>query len=512
MSLSRKITLLFVLMAAGMLLLVVANVNEQADRARKSFEDEVLIPTSRVLARTIRGSVEKALARLLEESRGQGAAIAVDIGDLGIWDEAELRALLDKAVIVHSTPTDTALYNPRPALIFERDAKEVFDKPRLRSLLAEAKRKGPLPFRDATGRWVVCGRFRSQALSEWGFLFRLSPQHLTAYDPSVPVRSILVILLVGMGTMLLVFLWIVERSLLMPLMDTEKAALRVSAGDYDHPLPYGDRPDEIGSIARALNLMMKDLALYRGHMESLVAEANEKFRAAERHLVLTQRLAAMGRIAAGIAHEINNPLGGVINAARRISHPDLDPARRQKYVQVVEEGLERIRAIVQRVLDTTPRQTSVQEVPLDRVLDQSVGLIQHRLTKEGVEVVLRGAEGLSVLGDPRELGQVFLNLLINALDAMDGKGGKVEIDRKLRTDRVAVTVVDSGPGIPDEDRDRVFDLFFTTKPGQKGSGLGLGIVHNIVTGHGGRVSLVPSPLGGAGFLVELPAAPDHSSD
>ncbi|MCA9322845.1 MAG: HAMP domain-containing histidine kinase [Planctomycetes bacterium] len=504
MALSRRITLVFVLLAAPILGLLVINARSQSERARASFRDDVLIPTSGVTAGMVREAVDRVLQNIVTATARPGPIVAIEIGELTLWDSPDLRALLDKAVLMHVTAADVALYNPRPSLIFEEEGPGGMSRGALRSLARKIDEGTRVEF-DELGRPLVRGRFRGPGLDEWGYLFRLRKQEPSDYDPAGPIRVTLWIVVFGMLVLLGLLLAIVKKTMLEPLADIEVAALRMSAGDYGARLAHDPRTDELGSVSRAMNAAMVELQLFQGRMEGLVGEATERFKKAERHLVVAQRLAAMGHLAAGIAHEINNPLGGVMNALQSLSRPDLPPERRTKYLHVAEDGLGRIRDIVGRVLATTPRHARVGPVLVADLFQQATGLIQHRFRRENIQLAQEAEDGLVVLGDRRELGQVVLNLLINACDALEENGGgRVCLRSRGTLDRVEIEVEDDGHGIADDVKDHIFDLFFTTKPGQKGTGLGLGIVHNIVTGHGGTISVSSEPGRGTTFLVSLP--------
>ncbi len=512
MSLRKKITVIFLLVNAITLALIVVSVNVEGGRVNRRLDsDRALIArrTADLLALTFKFSIERELAGLLEGgSKGERVfdefETALAVSGLSYWDDDPMvRELLDRAVLVRLGPLDVNRFNPRPRLIFESGGRDQLDKGDLRQRLERAVgvEKEILP----GGAVLVYGMMDPAIAADWGFLFRLRPPEPFSFDPDGMVTTLLSILVPGALILVLLLYVFFSRSVLRPLAAAETAALRISAGDYSRRLPSGNRQDEMGRVAQAMNMMTGELEKYRDRMEGLVEEATERFKSAEQGLVVSERLAAMGRIAAGIAHEINNPLGGILNAINRLGQDELDPERRKRYHELAEESVRRIQATVQRVLDTTPRgETSVQDVKLARIVDQAVGLLAHRIRSENVRVETSVAGDLVVVGDPNELAQVFLNLLINALDASSA-GGRIEISAAPAAgDQIEIVMRDEGRGMTPEVRERIFDLFFTTKPGNKGTGLGLGIVHNIVTGHGGRISVESAPGRGSRFEILLP--------
>lgn len=262
--------------------------------------------------------------------------------------------------------------------------------------------------------------------------------------------------------------------------------------------------------------------------ERLGASVNrmtERLLDAQGLLIRAEKLASVGRLAAGVAHEVGNPLASIGNYVEVLRRRGADP----DLVAAIERETARIDAIVRSLLDySRPRGAGHDPLDVGVVVAGTIALLD-------AQGVLRGV-GLStvvdpdlplVRGDRSGLEQVFVNLLLNALDAT-GTGGRVAVRAgatRLGDDggtvrsvaarhlprmpdggtAVAVVVEDSGPGVPEELRERIFDPFFSTKAPGHGTGLGLAIVQRIVHDHGGRIDVGPSPLGGAAFTVTLPA-------
>jgi signal transduction histidine kinase len=260
-------------------------------------------------------------------------------------------------------------------------------------------------------------------------------------------------------------------------------------------------------------------------------EALEKLRRAQDDLVRTEKLASMGRLVAGIAHEINNPVNAVINTLgplsdtiHQIAHgkngdgapsSETDIAglakEAEEMLRVVERGAARSKAIVQalhnysRGDEETPR-----ELNLARSVDDTLDLLRHRLTNVRVEKEIE--TGLRVRGFAGQIDQVFMNLITNAAQAIGTRerGGTIRVAVARAGDEVEISIADDGPGIPPEVIPRIFDPFFTTKDVGEGSGLGLSIVHGIIERHGGKIR-VDSRVGeGTTFRITLPAAVEGS--
>ena len=250
-------------------------------------------------------------------------------------------------------------------------------------------------------------------------------------------------------------------------------------------------------------------------------DALEKLRRAQDDLIRTEKLASMGRLVAGIAHEINNPVNAVINTlgplegALREMTEAKDAAGvaaaandAREMLSVVQRGAARSKAIVQALHNySRGDEEKPREVALARSIDDTLDLLRHRL--DGVRVDKQIDPAIRILGFAGQIDQVFMNLITNAAQAIGERGGTIRIaaEPKVATNEVEVTIADDGPGIPADVIPRIFDPFFTTKDVGEGSGLGLSIVHGIIERHGGRIQ-VDSRVGeGTTFRIALPARP-----
>lgn len=316
-----------------------------------------------------------------------------------------------------------------------------------------------------------------------------------------------------------------RRFVLEPVEALADGARRLGEGELSARLSVPARKDELAELIRGFNQMAETVEGFNARLAREVEIATENARRAENAAMTQRRLAATGELAAGIAHEVNNPLGGLINAVEALEKKELPPAKRAQYLGLLRHGLERIQRTVGQVLRLAPR--APQSVPLslvDPVVD-AVGLVAWRarnqsvviafhgedLAGPGAPAVLERARALPrIEGDPAELAQALLNLLVNALDALEARGpsepgaaggGRIDLALERRGDELILSVQDDGPGVSAELLPRVADLFFTTKDAGKGTGLGLAIVHNVVAAHRGRVLL--SNAKSRGLRVEL---------
>jgi signal transduction histidine kinase len=279
------------------------------------------------------------------------------------------------------------------------------------------------------------------------------------------------------------------------------AARRIAAGDLSHRVPL-QRRDEVGELAADFNRMAGELADMHADLERRVDERTREF-------LRAARLAGLGTMAAGVAHEINNPLASIASCAeglsRRLATGQADAAEQREYLEIIAKEAYRAHEITSRLLEFARSEPGpvvafgAQE--LTRDLDV---LLRHRLRERGLKLEFEFEAELGVLtGRPGEIKQVLLNLLHNAIDASP-PNGRIVLRCRRDDEQLVFEVEDSGPGLPPQIAERAFDPFFTTKPPGKGTGLGLSIVERIVSSQRGRVEALDTGHG-ALFRVSIPA-------
>jgi two-component system, NtrC family, sensor kinase len=274
----------------------------------------------------------------------------------------------------------------------------------------------------------------------------------------------------------------------------------------------GDSGHGLDQAALAFERTAAALAAERARLAAKVAElttANQALAEARASLIRSEKLATVGRLAAGIAHEVGNPLGavaGYAELARGRLPPGADPQVREA-LERIAAAADRIDRIVRDLLDfARPSPLEVRPLAVEGAVEAAVRLASVQGRFREVQVVRDLPADLPpVLGDERHLSQVVLNLLLNAGDATQGRG-RVEVRARRQGDHVHLSVSDDGPGIAPDDLPRVFDPFFSTKEPGQGSGLGLAICHSIVESMGGSIDAASPPGGGATFVVRLRAA------
>lgn len=310
----------------------------------------------------------------------------------------------------------------------------------------------------------------------------------------------------------------VTRSILRPIEGLAHVSRRIIAGDLTAIPDPRTSGDEIDDLTRSVTAMLESMRRHREELERECALAAERAKRAERDLLTAQRLASLGTLAAGIAHEINNPLGGMQNALRQLQHGDLPPQKRLEYFELIREGLDRVEAIVRRALTLVPRARSIGAFRVSEALADARALVEHRATRAGVGMTdalvpehdwTRGAKAEAV--------QIFLNLYINALDALEERAREpiahgapwiptVATQISVEPPWIRTEISDNGPGARPEDLDRIFDPFFTTKDPGKGSGLGLAVTYGLVRSFGGRIEAANRAGGGFVVRIDFPQA------
>ncbi len=290
------------------------------------------------------------------------------------------------------------------------------------------------------------------------------------------------------------------------LASLARAAQEIGRGRFDSQVTVRTR-DEMGQLADSFNQMAAEL---RAREQAL--------RHAQAQLIQSEKMAAFGQLGAGIAHEVKNPLAGVLGLVQLTSRamPEGDPTRAT--LATIEKETKRCRNIIDNLLRfARPEKVAREPVPVSSIVADTVALMRHSVSMHGMELRIEVPETLPpVHASANQIQQVLMNLIMNAEQAMESRGrGVITITASSAADGfVEVRVADDGPGIPKQTMERIFEPFFTTKPAGKGTGLGLSVSFGIVRDHGGTIYVNSEPDRGATFVVRLPVRPpveDESS-
>ncbi len=304
-----------------------------------------------------------------------------------------------------------------------------------------------------------------------------------------------------------------------PVRELLAATARVARGDLKQPVPVRN-PDELGQLAESFNRMREslsraraDLAALMNDLERQVEERTADLRNAQQRLIQGEKLASLGKLSASIAHEINNPLAGILTSTKLVlrtldgiaANPEVAKESRRQ-LELVQRETERCSGIVRNLLDfSRQRPVNLADVNLNGVVDESLSLVGHQIQLQGIRLVKDLHDVPVIRGDFGQLRQAVVNIVLNACDAMP-RGGTLKVSTAEPPDAAAAELVleDTGTGIAPEALPRIFDPFFTTK--EKGTGLGLSVVYGIVERFHGTLS-VQSKIGvGTTFRIRFPAA------
>lgn len=254
--------------------------------------------------------------------------------------------------------------------------------------------------------------------------------------------------------------------------------------------------------------LMGELRQWAEELEKRVAERTRQLEEKQAQVIQAEKAAAVGRLAASLAHEINNPLQAIALHLQLLSEENTSPGGQRK-LHIIQREFGRIAKIVGRLLDLQrPQSEEKRATAIDQVLADALALTQQQLTRAAIELRQNIAADLPpVLAVSDQLKQVFLNLILNAVAAMPD-GGRLAVNAYQQADSVYISFQDSGAGIPPENLERLFEPFFTTK--RSGSGLGLAVTREIVINHGGQIAAANAPAGGAILTVRLPPMDGYS--
>ena len=375
-------------------------------------------------------------------------------------------------------------------------------------------------------------------------------ENITYYNPILvngnPVGGVMAVfpltkmndILSRMGWLILYFLlfdsfliflfsnFILSRIVIKPLRKFLKAAERVAGGDLSHRIDY-ERRNEIGQLSATFNTMADKLEEHVGYLERV----NRDLKNAQQELISSEKLASVGRLAAGVAHEVGNPLGAILGYTDMLIRGVEDEETRSDFLKRIEKEIKRIDAIIKELLDySRPTQLEVKEVDINAVIKETLSFLSHQKSFDKINLTMDLSKEVPlVMVDDNQLQQVLMNIILNSIDAI-AEDGKLEIistlytpgdddssfHRRRRNDEerqgivrqvkkeVKITMRDNGYGIKDKDLNHIFDPFFTTKDPGKGTGLGLSISQRIIETFNGRLEVKSEWGKGTTFIVYLP--------
>lgn len=375
--------------------------------------------------------------------------------------------------------------------------------------------------------------------------FVVNDWYITAYEPIKNIdNKIIGILYVGMlerpyidtteqvmltftvmaslcVVLLLVILYFSTTRIINPLQKMVVATQEIAKGDLSHKVEVNSK-DEIGYLAESFNQMTEDLKSanqklieWGKTLEKKVEERTKELTKMQAHLFQSEKLASLGKLSAGIAHEINNPLGGVlIYSHLLLEDTDKSSPHYENLKKIVKET-SRCKDIVKGLLEfARPKDPEMSLIDINKLVDKSLSIMEGQALFQNIRVEKRYSSDLSkIVADSGQLQQVFMNIILNAAESMDGNGSLIlftSLDEDSKN--ISIKFTDTGQGIKEEDKKRLFEPFFSTKEVGKGTGLGLAISYSIIQKHNGTIEVASQVGKGSTFTVKLPVTKEIKHD
>ena len=329
------------------------------------------------------------------------------------------------------------------------------------------------------------------------------------------ILSFSLVLILTLSTIIILF---IQKFVNRPVKELVKGTNKVAAGELNYKISLHSK-DEIGQLALSFNKMTEDLKNANEQiqewiktLEQRVKERTNELQETQYQLLQTEKLASIGKLAATVAHEINNPITGILTYTKLLRRklkegiPNSDELQRfQGYLATMERETERCGTIVRNMLDfARQREPSYKpDIDVNTIVNESLDLVGNKIALEEIKLEKRFGQLPTITADPSLLKQAILNVVLNACEAMD-HGGMLTITTEFREkdQMIRMIIADNGRGIDPQDLPKIFDPFFTTK--DKGTGLGLSVVYGIISSHHGTTE-VKSKLGeGTQVIIKLP--------
>lgn len=334
------------------------------------------------------------------------------------------------------------------------------------------------------------------------------------------ILTFAVIAILCVVVLLLVLVFSTTR-IINPLQKMVMATQKIAKGDLSHKLDVKSK-DEIGALAESFDKMTVELRTanqklieWGKTLEKKVEERTAEIRQMQAHLIQQEKLASLGKLAAGIAHEINNPLGGILIYSHLLLEDTKKEDPQYQNLEKIVKETTRCRDIVKGLLQfARPKEPEVTQISVNSTLDNALSLLESQAIFQNIVIKKQYQDDLPlVVADRSQLQQVFINIILNAVDAMKGKGTlTLKTNLSIGEPFLNISISDTGHGIDKKDRSRLFEPFFTTKEVSAGTGLGLAICYSIIQKHEGTIEVESEVGKGSTFTVKLPLQRDIKNE
>ena len=372
------------------------------------------------------------------------------------------------------------------------------DIPSILSASGEEGIKESMDYRNVS----VLSAYRYIPTLNWGLVAK---QDLTeAFAPVEQLKMRIIVLIFVCTTVVIAIGISLTNRITQPILQLAEGAKAIGSGNLDHRISITSQ-NEVGALAKEFNQMATKLKESYSNLEQKVEERTAQ-------LLRAERLAAVGELAAEVAHEINNPLGGLGNFASMLENEPENTQQTKKYAALILEGLKRVEIIVKRLLTfSRPYSLQMSDKNINYIINNSIKFIEYRIEPCHITIKKDLNETIPyVYIDVDNISQVLINIMVNALESMpDGGTLTIKTDTCKEHDNcVTVYIADTGCGIREELKDKIFEPFFTTKnkEGEKGLGMGLAISKRIIEDHHGKINVESNIGKGTTFRICLPAS------
>lgn len=347
-------------------------------------------------------------------------------------------------------------------------------------ILAQAQESGQVLFRPGANSAKDEALEFAAPLSiegkRWGMLLF----SLSLADVEEEIRA-MIIQVIGQSflalSLLFVLIYLLSRRFIKPIIDLSQAMGEVEVEMSEKFIPV-QGTDELAQLTRSFNDMVKR-----------IRNANEEMKLAHEKLLQSEKLATLGVLSSSVAHRINNPLGGLFNCVGMLRRKGDEKEFRESYLDLIEEGLESIKQTVGQLLSTAGRREGEEKLAIVKnVLSSVLRYLDYRIKRQGIEYQEEIDEGLRLSVAPNDLEELFLNLMLNAIQAMES-GGRLSINAHRSKSQVVISIEDTGVGIPEDKIEEVFDLFYSTKKAGEGTGIGMWMSYELVKKYQGEIDI-----------------------
>ncbi|HLG19712.1 MAG TPA: ATP-binding protein [Bdellovibrionota bacterium] len=357
-------------------------------------------------------------------------------------------------------------------------------------------------YRDPAANEKVIGAFAPLGLADAGLVVQIPKKAAFAAAGDLISRFMFMILLIFTGAVAIGLVF--AASLTRPIRKLAGMTSKIGKGEFEVNVTISSK-DEIGDLTRAFNQMGTELK-----------ERDARLEHAKKQLIQSEKMSAFGQMSAGIAHEVKNPLAGILGYAQLAKKKATPESGMDKYLDIIEKETKRCKDIVENLMRFARQEkTEFLDFDVNQAVRDSVALVDHQVTISGIKIERNFCPDgtiAPVFGNANQIQQVLTNLMLNAQQAMKEAGTLTVSTRKGENGWAEILVADTGMGIPKENLEKIFEPFFTTKPAGQGTGLGLAVTFGIIRSHNGEIKVGSEVGKGTTFTVRLPTKEAPAKD